>query len=65
MTDIAADGLMPFHAMEILKRAKAMEASGRSVCHLELGEPASPPAPRVLEAVRQALPLAQGVSFDI
>lgn len=60
MTDIAADGLMPFHAMEILKRAKAMEASGRSVYHLELGEPASPPAPRVLEAVRQALPLAQG-----
>src|SRR5690554_3606866 len=60
MTDIAVDGLMPFHAMEILKRAKAMEASGRSVCHLELGEPASPPAPRVLEAVREALPLAQG-----
>lgn len=60
MTDIAADGLMPFHAMEILKRAKAMEASGRNVCHLELGEPASPPAPRVLEAVREALPLAQG-----
>lgn len=55
-----ADGLMPFHAMEILKRAKAIEAEGRTVCHLEVGEPGAPPAPRVLDAVRQALPEAQG-----
>ena len=60
MTDQPADGLMPFHAMEILKRAKAIEAQGRTVCHLEVGEPGAPPAPRVIEAVRQALPLAQG-----
>jgi aspartate/methionine/tyrosine aminotransferase len=60
MSDLPADGLMPFHAMEILKRAKAIEAGGRTVCHLEVGEPGSPPAPRVLEAVRQALPQAQG-----
>ena len=26
MTDLPATGLMPFHAMEILKRAKAIEA---------------------------------------
>ena len=54
------DGLMPFHAMEILKRAKAIEATGRTVCHLEVGEPGSPPAPRVIEAVAKALPLANG-----
>lgn len=60
MTEPAADGLMPFHAMEILKRAKAIETTGRTVCHLEVGEPGSPPAPRVLEAVSRALPLAQG-----
>lgn len=60
MTDTAPDGLMPFHAMEILKRAKAIEETGRTVCHLELGEPGSPPAPRVIEAVRRALPDAQG-----
>lgn len=54
------DGLMPFHAMEILKRAKAIEATGRTVCHLEVGEPGSPPAPRVIEAVAKALPQAQG-----
>jgi aspartate/methionine/tyrosine aminotransferase len=60
MTDSSADGLMPFRAMEILKRAKVLEADGRSICHLELGEPGAPPAPRVIEAVRQALPNAQG-----
>ena len=60
MTDLPADGLMPFHAMEILKRAKAIEASGRTVCHLEVGEPGSPPAPKVIEVVAKALPLAQG-----
>jgi hypothetical protein len=31
----SADGLMPFFAMDILKRAKALEAQGRNVCHLE------------------------------
>jgi aspartate/methionine/tyrosine aminotransferase len=51
--------LQPFHAMEILGRAKALEASGRTIAHLEVGEPGVPPAPRVLEAVRAALPEAQ------
>ena len=60
MTDLPATGLMPFHAMEILKRAKAIEATGRVVCHLELGEPGSPPAPRVIAAAAEALPQAQG-----
>jgi aspartate/methionine/tyrosine aminotransferase len=60
MTVQPADGLMPFHAMEILKRAKAIAATGRTVCHLELGEPGAPPAPAVIEAVARALPQAQG-----
>ena len=51
MTELPTDGLMPFHAMEILKRAKAIELTGRTVCHLEVGEPGAPPAPRVIEAV--------------
>ncbi len=55
----APDGLMPFHAMEILKCANALEASGRTICHLEIGEPGAPPAPRVLEAVARALPAGQ------
>jgi aspartate/methionine/tyrosine aminotransferase len=52
-------GLQPFHAMEILGRAKQLEAAGRSICHLEVGEPGVPPAPAVLDAVRMALPEAQ------
>ncbi len=55
----AATGLQPFYAMEILGRAKALEAEGRTVCHLEVGEPFVPPAPAVLDAVRAALPEAQ------
>jgi aspartate/methionine/tyrosine aminotransferase len=45
--------------MEILGLAKALETAGRSICHLEVGEPSAPPAPRVLEAVAAALPEAQ------
>ncbi|MBF0678760.1 MAG: aminotransferase class I/II-fold pyridoxal phosphate-dependent enzyme [Devosia sp.] len=60
MTDLAPDALMPFLAMDILKRARALEAQGRSICHLEVGEPGQPPAPRVLEAVAKALPHPQG-----
>ncbi len=53
-------GLKPFFAMDILKRAKQLEAQGSTVCHLEVGEPGAPPAPRVLEAVARALPEPQG-----
>src|SRR5690606_20276974 len=60
MTDAPATGLRPFHAMEILARAKQLEAAGRDICHLEVGEPGAPPAPRVLEAVARALPGANG-----
>ncbi|MDB5561068.1 MAG: 1-aminocyclopropane-carboxylate deaminase [Hyphomicrobiales bacterium] len=52
-------GLMPFHAMEMVARAKLLEAQGRTILHLEVGEPAVPPAPRVIEAVARALPEAQ------
>ena len=51
--------LQPFHAMEILARAKVLEAGGRQIAHLEVGEPGVPPAPRVLEAVRAVLPEPQ------
>ena len=59
MTSFANSKLQPFHAMEILGRAKALEAEGRHIAHLEVGEPGVPPAPKVLEAVRAALPEAQ------
>nr|WP_192895638.1 aminotransferase class I/II-fold pyridoxal phosphate-dependent enzyme [Arsenicitalea aurantiaca] len=59
MTEAAELGLEPFYAMEILARAKALEAAGRDVLYLQTGEPDVPPAPRVIEAVRAALPEAQ------
>lgn len=48
-------GLVPFQAMEIQAVAKQMEAAGRQVIHLELGEPGATAAPEVLEAVRADL----------
>ncbi|MCW5722856.1 MAG: aminotransferase class I/II-fold pyridoxal phosphate-dependent enzyme [Devosia sp.] len=60
MTDFAADALRPFLAMDILKQARALEGQGRTICHLEVGEPGQPPAPRVIEAVARALPNPQG-----
>lgn len=60
MTQTSPYGLMPFLAMDILKRAKTLEAQGRSICHLEIGEPGQPPAPKVIEAVARALPSPQG-----
>lgn len=55
MTDTIADGLQPFHVMEILAMAKALEAGGQSVIHLSAGEPGAPPAPEVRAAVRAEL----------
>jgi aspartate/methionine/tyrosine aminotransferase len=54
MTGIGG-GLQPFYAMEINALAGALEATGRNVCHLEVGEPGVPPAPAVREAVRAVL----------
>ena len=43
----------PFLAMEVMERAKALEAKGRDVVYLCLGEPDFPtPAPVVEAAVR-------------
>lgn len=33
------DGIAPFHVMDILARAQALEAAGRDIIHLEIGEP--------------------------
>jgi aspartate/methionine/tyrosine aminotransferase len=48
-------GLRPFYAMEINALANREEAAGRSVMHLEVGEPGAPPAPAVRAAVAAAL----------
>ncbi|WP_074471393.1 pyridoxal phosphate-dependent aminotransferase [Thiohalorhabdus denitrificans] len=50
MGDIA-----PFHVMDLLARARAMEAAGSDVVHMEVGEPDFPTPEPVLRAGRQAL----------
>ena len=40
----------PFHVMEILNRAKQLEAMGKSVIHLEIGEPDFPTPQPIVEA---------------
>jgi aspartate aminotransferase len=42
-------------AFEVLARARAMEATGRSIIHLEIGEPDFPTAPHIVEAAVEAL----------
>jgi aspartate/methionine/tyrosine aminotransferase len=45
MQDIA-----PFHVMELLTRARQLEAEGRSVIHMEVGEPDFPTPQPILDA---------------
>jgi len=45
----------PFHVMRLLARARELEAAGRQVLHLEIGEPDFPTPEPVLAAARQAL----------
>jgi aspartate aminotransferase len=42
-------------AFEVLVRARALEASGRPIIHLEIGEPDFPTAPHIIEAAAQAM----------
>jgi aspartate aminotransferase len=42
-------------ALSVYARAKELEAQGRSIIHLELGEPDFHPGPSVIESVTQAL----------
>jgi aspartate/methionine/tyrosine aminotransferase len=42
-------------AFEVLVRAKNLEAAGRHIIHLEIGEPDFPTPPHVIEAAKKAL----------
>src|SRR5690349_22611516 len=42
-------------AFDVLVRARALEAQGRSVIHLEIGEPDFPTPPHIVEAAKAAL----------
>src|SRR5437867_6091746 len=47
--------IAPFHVMEVQTAARTLEAAGRTVVHMEIGEPDFPTPEPVLAAARQAL----------
>ncbi|MBN2488890.1 MAG: pyridoxal phosphate-dependent aminotransferase [Methanosarcinaceae archaeon] len=50
-----AANIPPFHVMEVLERAQELERSGRTIIHLEIGEPDFPTAPHIREAAYAAM----------
>ncbi|MEW6132512.1 MAG: pyridoxal phosphate-dependent aminotransferase [Pseudomonadota bacterium] len=50
-----ARAIAPFHVMDILARARALEAQGRDIIHLEVGEPDFPTPEPMLQAAMQAI----------
>lgn len=55
MTARRMASIAPFHVMELLARARELEAAGRKVVHMEIGEPDFPTPEPVVAAARQAL----------
>ena len=49
------DQIEPFRVMQLLERAKELEAQGRRMIHMEIGEPDFPTPTPVLEAARRQL----------
>ena len=47
--------IAPFHVMELMAKAQALEAAGRSVIHLEVGEPDFPTAAPIIDAAQRFL----------
>ena len=47
--------IQPFVVMDVLARAQALEAAGRRVIHMEIGEPDFTATPQVVEAAVRAL----------
>jgi aspartate/methionine/tyrosine aminotransferase len=47
--------IAPFHVMEVQTAARALEAAGQSIIHLEIGEPDFPTPEPVLEAARAGI----------
>lgn len=50
-----ARDIEPFQVMDILARARDMESTGRSIIHMEIGEPDFPTPPPIVEAGIRAL----------
>ena len=47
--------IAPFHVMDILARARTLESAGRSIIHMEIGEPDFPTPSQIVQAGIEAL----------
>jgi aspartate/methionine/tyrosine aminotransferase len=47
--------IQPFHVMEVQTAARALEAAGRTVVHMEIGEPDFPTPQPVIDAAQRAI----------
>ena len=47
--------IQPFRVMELLRRARELEAQGRDIIHMEVGEPDFPTPPPMIEAATRFL----------
>lgn len=54
-TAARVDDIAPFHVMDLLARAQALQAAGRDIIHLEVGEPDFATPPPIVEAGIAAL----------
>lgn len=50
-----SEKIPPFYVMEVLERAQELERKGKSIIHLEIGEPDFPTAPHICGAASAAL----------
>ena len=57
MIDIAKrmTGIAPFHVMDILARARQLESQGKTIVHMEVGEPDFTTLPEIIDAGHKAL----------
>jgi len=53
------DGFSPFYVMELLQRAKELEAQGKEIIHMEIGEPDFPTPPCIVEAAMKYIQTAE------
>ena len=61
MTASRLDQIAPFRVMQLMERAKALEAQGKKVVHFEVGEPDFATAEPIVQAGQAAL--AEGRSL--
>ena len=50
-----AQEIQPFHVMELLRRARELEAEGRDIIHMEVGEPDFPTPQPIIDAATRFL----------